>query len=39
MTDGAIADIPGWMGLTARIRARQRSDETGLIIAAILDAG
>jgi ankyrin repeat protein len=39
MTHGAIADILGWMGLTARIRAKQRSDENGRIIAAILEAG
>ncbi|MES2151455.1 MAG: ankyrin repeat domain-containing protein [Pseudomonadota bacterium] len=39
MAHGAIADIPGWMGLTARVRAKKRSDENGKIIAAMLEAG
>ena len=39
MTHGANADIPGWMGLTARMRAKQRSDENGRIIAALLETG
>ena len=34
---GADPDIPGWMGLTARLRARKRKDETGMQIAALLE--
>jgi ankyrin repeat protein len=34
---GADPDIPGWMGLTARMRAQRRNDEPGRKIAALLE--
>ncbi|WP_071323456.1 ankyrin repeat domain-containing protein [Janthinobacterium sp. 1_2014MBL_MicDiv] len=36
LSHGADPDIPGWMGLTARLRARKRKDEAGRQIAALL---
>ena len=33
---GADPDIPGWMGLTARLRAHKRKDQVGRQIAALL---
>ena len=34
---GADPDLPGWMGLTARLRAQRRQDATGRRIAALID--
>lgn len=34
---GADPDIRGWMGLTARLRARRRKDDVGRQIAALLE--
>jgi ankyrin repeat protein len=34
---GADPDIPGWMGVTARVRAHQRTDEDGRTIFAIIE--
>ena len=34
---GADPDIPGWVGLTARMRAQRRTDDTGRTIAALID--
>lgn len=35
---GADPDIPGWAGLTARLRARKRKDDAGMRIAALLQS-
>jgi ankyrin repeat protein len=34
---GANPDIPGWMGLTARLRATRRTDEDGRKILALIE--
>jgi ankyrin repeat protein len=38
MKHGANPDIQGWVGLTARIRARRRLDDIGRSIAAIIES-
>jgi hypothetical protein len=38
MKHGANPDIQGWVGLTARIRAKRRVDDTGRGIAAIIES-
>jgi ankyrin repeat protein len=37
LTHGANPDIPGWMAITARLRAKQRKDENGEKILALIE--